>query len=171
MIVAKFTSDWHLRHKRPSFRSTEKDWYQVMFRFFEQILSIGDDLSRPNSPPIFVAGDILDSAKEPPELINFLLDHMPTVYAIPGNHDLPNHNLKDIHKTSYYTLQKAGKIVNVPMNCPVEVGNVVVQGVPWGCKAPKRQTNSLITHVLLGHRFIYSGDKPFPGVDGSAHFT
>jgi DNA repair exonuclease SbcCD nuclease subunit len=57
--------------------------------------------------PVICAGDIFDKYKEDTELVNYMikrLRHFKCIYAIPGQHDLPNHNLKQINRSSFQTL-------------------------------------------------------------------
>ena len=56
--------------------------------------------------PVLCAGDIFDKWNSPAELINFILDSIPdhVIFAIPGQHDLPMHNLDELERSAYFTL-------------------------------------------------------------------
>lgn len=97
-------------------------------------------LSRKGAIPIFCAGDIFDRWNSPPELINFAIKHLPTMYAVPGQHDLPLHNYQDIKKSAYWTLVEAGKVIDLKPYKPISVWPtgakqpISVVGFPWGAQ-------------------------------------
>jgi predicted phosphodiesterase len=64
---------------------------------------------------------------------------MPMVVCIPGNHDLPNHNLDLIEKSGLWTLEKAGKVKIIP--CALgRIGVFMIGEFEVG-----------ITHQLINH--------------------
>ncbi len=105
-VIAILCSDIHLSHRPPPARANEPSWYDAMVRPLHEL----DQLSRRHNVPIICAGDVFDKWNSPPELINFAIEHMPKMHAIPGQHDLPYHSHEDIHKSAYWTLVEAGKI-------------------------------------------------------------
>ena len=108
-VIAILCADIHLQHKAPVWRSAEDDWYEAMRRPLKEIT----DLGYTHNCPIIIAGDIFTKWNSCPELINFALTYLPSgAYCIPGQHDLPNHQIKDIEKSAYQTLIKAGKITD-----------------------------------------------------------
>ncbi len=167
-IIALLTADWHLSHLRPLARADE-DWYGAMRRTFRQL-----EAMLPNwGVPILVAGDLLHSYNQPPELVNFLLEHMPNVIAIPGNHDLPNHNYEDLHKSAFWTLVQAKKVQLLKPDFPERIsqdGNLVVHGFASGHPAkPKPKANTDWTggdmgmiHLALIHEFCWIPDHTYP---------
>ena len=112
-VIAILTSDIHLSHKPPVARSSEDDWYAAMARTLDQVL----DISNEHTAPLIIAGDLFDRWNSQPELINFAIGSFRAfqhgVYAIPGQHDLPYHDYTEIHKSAYYTLVKAGVIIDI----------------------------------------------------------
>src|SRR3990172_3116798 len=101
--IAILTADWHLSHKPPIFRSTEPDWYAAMQRPLDEIIS----LSVIHHCPVLCAGDIFHKWNSPPELINFVMSQADcTKLTIAGQHDLPNHNFREIERSAYWTLDK-----------------------------------------------------------------
>lgn len=108
--LAILCSDLHLRHDKPSARA-EGDWYEVQRKQLEALRNI----QKANlDVPIICAGDIFNKWNPPAELISFCLDHMPTMYCIPGQHDLPYHDYDQRYKGAYGALVRAGKIVDLP---------------------------------------------------------
>ena len=150
-VLAIFVSDLHLSHTPPIWRSCEEDWYTVQERALKELREI----KNANACPIFCAGDIFDKWNSPPELINFALEHLPPIYAIPGQHDLPNHNLKEIHKSAYWTLVKTKKILHVKESVSIAEG-MMLHGFAFGRKIRKVKTpekNWDCKHIALIHQY------------------
>jgi DNA repair exonuclease SbcCD nuclease subunit len=113
--------------------------------------------------PIICAGDIFDKWNSPPELINFAIDNLPEkMICIPGQHDLPLHNIKDIKKSAYWTLAACGKIINgrpvAPTTIfpdPNEHVRIKFHHFPFGrgLKNCNRQDSTL--HVAVVHEYIW----------------
>ena len=137
--------------------------------------------------PIFVAGDLTHHWKATPELINFLLAYMPTVYAVAGNHDLPYHDYDQRHRSAYWTLVEAGAVKNLAPGEPqmIGVGNpegdlLWVQGFPWGTPlSPVPDPDDHLDddgqdcHLDLAvvHDYCWQeGRGSYPGVDPGKHF-
>lgn len=108
-VIAIACSDIHLSHSPPAARSAEPDWYAAMGRYLAQLRELKEEYDC----PIICAGDVFDLWHSKPELINWAVDALPEMYAIPGQHDMPNHSYEDIHRSAYWTLVKAGKIVSM----------------------------------------------------------
>lgn len=71
--------------------------------------------------PLIIPGDIFDTWYSPAELINFALKYLPPCYAVPGNHDLPEHQFRQLRRSAFYTLVEAGVITLLYPDRPVEV--------------------------------------------------
>lgn len=151
VVIAILTSDWHLCHRPPVARSAEPDWYAAMQRPLDQINALLDYHSKPgvgNDCILVIAGDIFDKSGAPPhtlpaELINWTLEQpvlrQRWVYAVPGNHDLPNHRYEDVYNSAYWTLVKAGRIDNLePLGSNImrTVGQVRLNLVGFPCGIP-----------------------------------
>jgi hypothetical protein len=119
-------------------------------------------------PPIFFCGDLFDRWNAPAELINWCMEHLPQMYGIPGQHDLPYHRFEDVKRTAFYTLVKSGKIKLVD-----EKGYLItdrkdpikVFGFPWGqeIKTPEKVEGDPCVYVALVHAYCWTGDKCYPG--------
>lgn len=126
-IIAVLCSDLHLSHNPPILRSAEPDWYAAMQRPLEELSDVANGL------PVLCAGDVFDKWNPPPELINFAIKSLPAnVYAVPGQHDMPNHRYEDLGRSGYGTLVLARKITNIPPNPLVIKNGIVLFGWPWG---------------------------------------
>src|SRR3972149_9530571 len=107
--LAILTADIHLRDTQPVCR--EDDYWEAQKKKIEFILDMADELSC----PIFVAGDFFDKAKSSPYLEQWIISEIrshgsPKIYVIPGQHDLPNHSIELIKKSSLSVLASAGVI-------------------------------------------------------------
>lgn len=129
------------------------------------------DLQKANKGcPILCAGDVFDRWNSPPELINFAIKHLPAMYAVPGQHDLPLHSYADIRKSAYWTLVEAGKITNLKPHVvrPMTHNQFWVVGFPWGheLKGVSDLTDyaaKAVTKVALVHSYCWIEGKNFPG--------
>lgn len=155
-VVAILCSDIHLSHKPPIARSAEPDWYEAMRWPLDQLR----DLQEKYDCPTIIAGDIFDKWDSPAELINFALNFLPMgAYAIPGQHDLPNHNLEDIERSAYWTLVAAGTIKHLDTTTPV--GDLTLWPAPWGEDIP--EPDEQIFNLAVVHAYIWQQGYGYPG--------
>lgn len=163
-IEAIFCADLHLSHLPPISRSPDKeDWYKVQKRYLDHITK----LSKRNTLfpiPVICAGDVFDKWNPPNELVNFALKNLPHMYAVPGQHDLPNHNLEDIRKSGFWTLSLAKKITPL-LGDPVQVNNLRLRGFAWGIPlSPCEEVpHSLLFDVAVVHDLFWVKGKGFHG--------
>jgi len=157
-VLSIHVSDLHLSHIPPIARSAEMNWYRTQADYLHQLRAMQDLYSA----PIIVAGDIFNSYKEPAELVNYLIDVMPIVHAIPGQHDLPFHRLEDIHKSVYWTLVKAGKIKNLSA-VPMRVSDRLwAMGFPYGVKVHPLEGYGQPCVAVI-HSYVWIKGKCYPG--------
>lgn len=165
--LAACFSDIHFSHTPPGVRTTSRqDWYRSQKEFCSFLKKEFAD----RDIPILVAGDLLEHWDEPAELINFLIDHMPHVWAVAGNHDLPNHQLKDIERSAYWTLVQAGKVTHLFEGKWVVKGKLAICGYSYGTSLAKASPPPLVGYadyirLALVHSYVWSGTgTAFPGV-------
>ena len=128
-VIGILCADVHFSHKTPLLRSAEPDWYDAQARTWEQV----NELSDHHDCPIIIAGDVVHSWRENAECVNFVLSILNrNTYAISGNHDSPHHRAEDIHKSPYWTLVAAGKIIDLPANTPRSTKAGMLHGFPHG---------------------------------------
>jgi len=163
-VIAILCADLHLSHKPPVARSDEPDWYGSMARQLNQVA----DLARLHQAPVVCAGDVFDKWNSPPELINFAINHLPKMFAVPGQHDLPHHNYDEIHKSAYGTLVEAGVIENLePDRCRIVLPDLVLVGFPWGHPI-KPLTDTVcengdsLVHLAVVHEYCWIGTNKYP---------
>lgn len=150
-VIALAVSDIHLSHKPPVARSTE-DWYEAMGRQLAEL----KQLQEKHNVPIGCAGDILDKYHQPPELVNWAIKHLPEMFAVPGQHDLKYHSLKDLRKSNFWTLVEAGVVHYVRPRKPVSIGEVRFHGFPWGVPlSPLKNPHDLALDIALVHKYVW----------------
>lgn len=93
------------------------------------------------------------------------------VFAIPGNHDLPHHNYKDVSKSAYWTLVEAGVIQNLVPGTYVmvnQIHEVCLWPFPCGFEVvprptPKKPLGADVLHVAAVHEYIWMEEHGYPG--------
>ncbi len=173
--IALLGSDLHLSHECPVARMCEADWYTAMHRVLDFLACAQQEWN----VPLILAGDIFHHYREPPQLINFAIDNFPKhVYAIPGQHDLPFHNIDQITKSAYHTLCQTNVIQNIPSNqsrvsMMSEGTRLFMHGFPWGAELrPYHQTlgdDSNTFHLAVVHHYIWERGHTHPGVTEETH--
>lgn len=177
-VVAICFSDLHLSLNPPIARSGEKSWLGTMKRTLEEIKDLA---LRHNGVPILCAGDLFDRWNSPPELINWCLDNLPEIYAIPGNHDIPFHQVQRLSKSAYQTLVQAGKVISL-LHRPTwfKTGResdpfyTLVYGFHFGSECEPEKIGGGRAQVLqlaLTHEYVWIKGKSYPGADPSGNLT
>ena len=162
--LAVLASDLHFSHVPPAARSAEPSWYEAQGRYIGQMKKLAEGYD----VPIIVAGDIFDRWKpvsSPPELVNFLLDTLPTIYAVPGQHDLPDHSYPERHRSPYGTLVRAGKINDLLPDAPRSIGRLIVHGFPWGHSLRPWEhspPDGYVTRLAVVHAYIWTAGHTYP---------
>jgi DNA repair exonuclease SbcCD nuclease subunit len=160
-VIALLIADIHLSQKAPVARSSEGDWYVAMERYLKQVR----ELKRINGDcAILCAGDIFDKWNAPPEVINFALDKLPDdMICIPGQHDLPLHNIGDISKSAYWTLKKVGKIIHIGTGMKVSIPDFVVWGFPYGSQVVQYEGKDSRVKIAMVHDYCWIQGSDYPG--------
>lgn len=161
-VVAILCSDIHLSSRAPIARSAEPDWFLAMDRQLAQLRK----LQKKFQCPVICAGDIFDRWYSTPELINFALDQLPDdMYAVPGQHDLPDHSMQEIHRSAYWTLVQAGKVKNIERR--TELSDILLYGFGWGDElqhVPKNDRKDKRIKLAVVHRYCwYTKRTCYPG--------
>lgn len=165
--IAILCSDIHLSHRPPVARSVEENWYKAMEKQIEQLRAMQERLE----VPIICAGDIFDRWDSPPELINFAIATLPKMYAIPGQHDLPNHSYENIKRSAYWTLVEAGTIHDLGDGAQLPIDNSEWEMIsfPWGGESVPETTATctidteyVCKYLAVIHSYIWMKGKSFP---------
>jgi len=162
--LAVVCSDLHLSHIAPSARSTEPNWYEAQDRVLRQVIEIAND----QKVGILIAGDLFDRYNSPPELINWainLLKGGPLVWAIPGQHDMPHHNLAELYKSAYWTLVRSGVIENLlGDNRLFESSSCQVHPFPFGTEVSVHRRSNIKLNVAVIHACVMKKGFDYPGL-------
>jgi hypothetical protein len=168
--IAIVISDLHLSLLRPACRA-DKDWLLIQADYLRQVRDTARDLGR---LPVLCCGDVFDRWNPPPELINFALGHLPSgMLCVPGQHDLPNHRIEDMHRSGYGVLVRAGKIRDISGGKLHETENLVIRGFGWEEPVqPCRHIPKNKLHVVVLHRYLFVDEKTcYPGAPESGKLS
>lgn len=165
-----FGSDIHLSHRPPVARSSEEDWYEAMAKPLRQVKEFCDD----RTVPFVIAGDLFDKWNPPPQLIEFAITHLPeVVVAIPGQHDLPNHNYSLMSRSGYGVLKAAKRIHDVPYGGPYRPpntnGELAIWAFPWGFPIEPPESKYPGMNVCLAHQYIWVSGHAYHGAPMPSH--
>lgn len=174
--IAILTSDWHLRHKPPRARAAEPDWYEAMERPLWEMCQFQ---RKHGDIPILFAGDMFHHWNEPVELINWAIRKLPpNIWGIPGQHDLPYHQIGNIHKSAYQTLVEIDKIKQSAfldyldtMDKKGIYHNLGFIGFPFGQEIRECPHSSTKCKVALIHQYVWKEKAGFTGASNSQHVT
>lgn len=171
-VIAILVADLHLSHTAPVARSSEPSWYDAMARALGEL----NDLAKDHHTPVICAGDIFDCWNSPPEIINFAIKHLPKMYAIPGQHDLPHHRLEDIERSAYWTLVKAGVVSEIPPHrfTVIDQDKLVLCGFPWGIDVAKRAqklSDREPLYIAVVHQYVWKLGSSYSDAPKGTHLS
>lgn len=155
-------ADLHLSENKPAYR-IETDWIGVCVGKFKQLLLAAVQ----NECPLIIPGDFFDKSSHSPELVNLVSDLIiesgVKVIVVPGNHDIKNHNLQLLNKSSIYTLGYSGaKIISEPTSITLQ--GIKIDMFPFGS-----ELCDLGGDVAIIHEFAYQ-KAPWPGCSPDGNF-
>lgn len=148
------TGDWHLRDDIPICRID--DYQKAQWCAMDFIA----DLQSKYHCPVLQPGDVLHRWKPSPWLLSQALLHMPSIYAVAGNHDLPKHQIDLLYKSGFETLKLANKISCHKM---VEKGKAIIYGFPYGQKLVNHKHKEGYRNIAVAHTMVWKKDLPYPG--------
>ncbi len=164
-VIAILCADFHLSLRPPIWRSVEEDWFEAMKRPLDEIRELQEEFNC----PVICAGDIFDRWNSSPELINFAMKNLPdNFYSIPGQHDLPLHNYKDINKSAYWTLVEGNRTRTLfpasgEGNLWVLKNDIILHGFPYGFPIKTLYSKSKNkTHIAVVHKYVWIKGKSYP---------
>ncbi len=104
--------DLHLRDDVPACR-TDK-YFEAQERKVRWLVETHREAY---APVVIAPGDLFDYWKPSPFLLQWAIRELrplAPIWAVPGNHDLPQHNLSLIDRSGYAVLEEAGIIKTIP---------------------------------------------------------
>ena len=159
------TADLHLRDDQPVCR-TDNFW-NVQIKKLKWLNRIQKEY---DNIPILCAGDVFEKWKTSPKLLSMAINYLPSkIISVPGNHDLPAHNLKRLKESGYQTLIEAKNLfyVNKEKDLKLLDYDVVIYGFPFDSSLNNAKKKELYTRkIAIIHKHVYKGRKPFPGATG-----
>lgn len=183
--LAILCSDLHLSLRPPVCRD-DKDWMATQARYLAQVSDLSWELAK-RSPwflgkhfPVIIAGDIFDRWNPPPELLTFAFRHLPkNIWAVPGQHDLPNHREEEVDRSGYGVLIESGRING--LGHLLEAGNrYSLSGFGWGREVKPLEDSfrkydpqeGKCIHVAVVHKYIFdTGSNAFIGAKEEDHIS
>lgn len=154
--TAIIASDLHLRDSVPICRAD--DFWEAQWSKIDYIKKLQEQYDC----AVLVAGDIFHNWKASPYLLSTAIARLPNMIVIPGQHDLPQHNMDLINKSGLFVLAKAEKVRILFEGETIEiVDGVTIHGFPFG-STPKKTTKEG-RNIALWHNLVWQGKKPWPG--------
>lgn len=156
--------DIHLRDDTPQCRTD--DFQAAQWRKIDWLAG----LQQEHGCPVLDAGDLFHRWKVSSELVVKAFHHLPVeMYTVPGNHELPNHNLSLIEKSGLGVLKVSERIrvldagvMARPFPCTAHV-----HPFPWGFKTEpllgRKNEAAVDRNIALCHVMTYTGRNPWPG--------
>lgn len=161
-IAALLISDIHLREDTPICRID--NYWEAQERKVRHISQLQDKYD----VPLIVGGDLFDTWKTSPYLMQWAICNLERIIAIPGQHDLPQHSLKLFQKCGMAVLEAAGLVTVLgvgPRNSAFNAGEFDVVGFPWGVKPGSLNRRiSGRRQIAVIHTLTYLGDPLWPGM-------
>lgn len=156
--TAIITADNHILEKNPVCRMDdlrETQWKkQRWLRGLQQKYNC----------PILDGGDLFHHWKPSPELLARAINEVPRRIIVPGNHDLPAHNLDLYNKSGMRVLETAGINRTMFKEDMIGTSDFIIFSFPWGVELKPDTTEPFEGRkVALCHVFTYPGRKPWPG--------
>ena len=158
-VDAILAADLHLREDQPECRTD--DYWKAQARAMKSLR----ELQKEHDCPICIAGDIFNHWKISPFLAAWSIIKMPKQsICIPGQHDLPQHNLELMPKAGLQVL-KAAKVAQVLRSGDkIDCGpSSSVYGYGYGEDVSGSLRKSSNRRILLTHQLVWHLKKPFPG--------
>ena len=161
-VDAILVADIHIRESQPecrldNFMETQERKHQWLKK-----------LQSKYDCPILCAGDLFDYWKPSPWLLGWTFRNLANgIIAVPGQHDLPAHNLENITKSGIQVLSDGDKIklITNPDNDYHTIKDYEVLGFPWGfdwnidCDAKEK--------IALIHYGVYESKPHYPGAENT----
>lgn len=155
--TAILTGDLEWRSTVPECRID--DFFEEQLRKWQWLC----ELQKKYNCPVLDSGDVFDQWKSPPWLEVLALKNTPDrFFTVPGNHDLPGHNIENFNRSSLAVLAAAGRAKVLLQPCHESFANLYPY--PWGSelKACADESNTLPC-VAICHVMTYEEEKPWPG--------
>lgn len=159
-------ADLHLTDKKPPCRHKDENWITAQR---DKIFAIAKIAKDQECDMCVIAGDIFDYWNVPYEFYNKVSQWLKVlknsvasrrIFAIAGNHDCPEHDYAQLHRTPYQSLVEAGIISNLSEDGD-SYQQVYFTPFYFGQKDPVDALElSEGLHVVLAHTGLWYKEKP-----------
>lgn len=160
---AILVSDLHIREKSPVCRTD--NFIKTAERKYQWL----SELQQEHKCPILCGGDVFDHWRPSPWLMAWALRNLPDrIIAIPGQHDLPAHNLENIDRSGIQVLSDAGKILLLFADSDYDDHAIAYYAFPWGTPLGRAETCvGELRNVALIHYGVYESKPHYPGAENT----
>jgi DNA repair exonuclease SbcCD nuclease subunit len=168
-VLAIFCADIHLSHNPPVARSAEPDWYKAQARYLNQLGELADK----HQVNVYVAGDVFERWDSPVELVNWFAENTieEMLFAIPGQHDLPHHDLTDIKRSAYWNATVARIVEDMGRDYFFDPP-LCVWPFPWGfVPEPLEGAAHNGIQIALAHQYVWVAGKSYLGAPDESHVS
>lgn len=158
-VLAVIISDLHLSLLRPACRADD-DWLAVQARYLKQVTDYVGEWD----VPVLCCGDVFDRWNPNPELIGFAIRNLPPkMISIPGQHDLPYHQIDQMHRSGYGVLKEAGSIIDASGGSPIRLDDFFLMGFGW--EEEPISYDMIKRKIAIVHRYLWTDGASYPGAD------
>jgi DNA repair exonuclease SbcCD nuclease subunit len=165
--TAILTGDIHGREDTPTCRTDDYLAAQV------EKLEFLCGLAKKYEVPVLDGGDLFNRWKSPPWLLRLFIENLRRLQlfiSTPGNHDLPEHSMESLARSSLAVLVAAGAVNIGPRVDVVDLkdGDTAFHAycVPWGEQPAARPPSMDKPNVLITHTMTWASKKPpYPGAE------
>ena len=166
-VDAILCADFHLRDSVPTCRTD--DYFQTMLGKIKWVA----DLQAEYNCPVLHAGDLFHTWKASPYLLAAVMNILPDqFYTVPGNHDLPNHNIELLEKSGLAVLMCSHQIEVAYSGgryliAGSDMDGTVVHGFNYGGLENKNESHAALCDILMCHEMIYQQPEHWQKENGS----
>lgn len=163
---AIIVGDIHYRDDQPICRTD--DFWETQKRKAQWLCDLWERLDR---PMVLQPGDVFHRWKSSPQVIRAVLEYLPPMVTIPGNHDLPAHNLELYDKSALAVVGKAGNGWTILMGGVLELPKPfpIIVPFPWGDEPYNPRGEDKLRRAMLAHTMIVKDPQPFEGEQAHAY--
>jgi len=148
-VDAILTSDWHMMEKERNPPCRTDNHFKAQMKKVKEIYK----LQKKYDCQVLNAGDIFEHWKGSPELINNCLRNFPKkMKVVAGQHDLPQHSMDLLNKSSFESLRLGGAF------------QMIWNGGSWGADLAKIVAEYWKNRkIIVAHMLIWKDQEPYPG--------
>ena len=174
-FVAANIADVHFTLHAPACRAPETNWLEYQGMILSQVFAI----TAKYNVPLIIAGDIFTNWNPQHELVSWVISRFrrsPTpIICIPGNHDIPNHNYKQLPRSAFWTLVEAEAVTYLTpaLHCTHSFGPLIISPFPFGFPVTHLQpgmSHDLCINVAVIHDYIWKPEHSVKELETEGSF-